>query len=279
MVIDNSKSAERALGQGVWTSERWQGATDMPLIATALFYLFAYAFQVLAQPAGLMGSLIRWSLIAAWVVFTVDYLVRLSLASNRWNWFVHHLLDLALVVLPMFRPLRLLKLVTLLAVMHRSSGATLRGRVVFYAISATALLIGVAALAMLDAERHADGSEIRTYGQALWWAIVTVTTVGYGDISPVTTTGRLIAASLMIGGIALLGIVTATLASWLLEQIAEQDDAAQSATRKQVADLAEQVQLLAERSGHGSLEHVGSEELRRELERRELAKPNAVLAQ
>ncbi|MDI9918771.1 potassium channel family protein [Rhodococcus sp. IEGM 1379] len=279
MVIDNSKSVDRTSDERVWTSERWQSTTDMPLIATALFYLFAYAFQVLVQPAGILGTFIWWSLVAAWAVFTVDYLVRLSLASNRWNWFVHHLLDLAMVVLPMFRPLRLLRLVTLLAVMHRSSGATLRGRVVFYAISATALLIGVAALAMLDAERHADGSEIRTYGQALWWAIVTVTTVGYGDISPVTVTGRVIAASLMIGGIALLGIVTATLASWLLEQIAEQDDAAQSATRKQVADLAEQVRLLAQRSDQGSLEHVGTKELRRELERRELAKSNAVLAQ
>lgn len=279
MVIDYSKSAEHALGQSAWTSERWQSATDVPLIATALFYLFAYAFQVLAQPSGVLGSFIRWALIMAWIVFTIDYLVRLFLASSRWNWFVHHLLDLAMVVLPMFRPLRLLRLVTLLAVMHRSSGATLRGRVVFYAISGTALLIGVAALAMLDAERHADGSEIGTYGQALWWAIVTVTTVGYGDISPVTGTGRVIAATLMISGIALLGIVTATLASWLLEQIAEQDDAAQSATRKQVADLAEQVRLLAQRSDQGSLEHVGTEELQRELERRELAKPNAVLAQ
>lgn len=277
MVIDNPKLADPDSGRA-WTSERWQSTTDVPLIATALVYVCAYAFQVLVQPAGALNVFMWWVLAAAWSVFTVDYLVRLSLATNRRDWFFRHVLDLALVVLPVFRPLRMLRLVTLFAVMHRSTGGTLRGRVVFYAISSTVLLVGVAALAMLDAERHADGSEITSYGQALWWAIVTITTVGYGDISPVTVTGRVIAVSLMIGGIALLGIVTATLASWLIEQIAEKDEAAQIATREQVEGLAEQVRLLAQRTDLGALEHVETEELRRELERRELAKPNAVLS-
>lgn len=146
-----------------------------------------------------------------------------------------------MVVLPMLRPLRLLRLVTLLAIVHRSSGQSLRGRVVIYATGATALLIGVAALAMLDAERHAQGAAITSYGTALWWAMETVTTVGYGDMAPVTTTGRMIAGALMIGGTALLGIVTAKLASWLVERVAEQDEASQAATRKQVADLSEEV--------------------------------------
>ncbi|MGC0365992.1 voltage-gated potassium channel [Rhodococcus sp. 27YEA15] len=260
----------------VWTSERWQRLTDLPLTAAACLILVAYAYQVLAEPVGgayVLTNRIMW---AAWVVFAVDYAVRLWLAPQRGRWFVRHLLDLAMVVLPMLRPLRLLRLVTLLAVVYRSSGASLRGRVVVYAVGATTLLIGVAALAMLDTERHAPGAEITSYGKALWWSMETVTTVGYGDMAPVTSTGRLIAGALMIGGIALLGIVTATLASWLVDRVAEQDEAAQVATRKQVADLAAEVRALAERHqptdlGHVDLSHVDTETLRRELASRNAA--------
>ena len=61
--------------------------------------------------------------------------------------------------------------------------------------------------------------QIRTFGDAWWWALTTMTTVGYGDMVPVTTTGRAVAAALMLGGIALLGTVTATLASWLSDRV------------------------------------------------------------
>lgn len=256
------KSAHR---RAAWTLEKWQLAIDIPLTAAACLFLVAYAYQVLAQPTGLPHRLTEWTMWAAWVVFAVDYAVRLWLAPARGRWFVRHLLDLAMVVLPMLRPLRLLRLVTLLAIVHRSSGQSLRGRVVIYATGATALLIGVAALAMLDAERHAQGAAITSYGTALWWAMETVTTVGYGDMAPVTTTGRMIAGALMIGGIALLGIVTATLASWLVERVAEQDEASQAATRKQVADLSEEVRALATRTHRVDLASVDTDSLRREL--------------
>lgn len=73
-----------------------------------------------------------------------------------------------------------------------------------------------------------------------------VTTVGYGDFAPVTATGRLIAAALMIAGIALLGVVTATSASWPVERVGEQDEASQAATRAQVAALTAEVVALRE---------------------------------
>lgn len=71
-----------------------------------------------------------------------------------------------------------------------------------------------------------------------------MTTVGYGDYSPVTAVGRAIAVGLMITGIALLGVVTATLASWIVERVGEQDDANQAATRAQVAELTREVASL-----------------------------------
>jgi voltage-gated potassium channel len=69
---------------------------------------------------------------------------------------------------------------------------------------------------ILEAERGAPGSTIRTGGDALWWALTTVTTVGYGDTVPVTGEGRVIAAVLMLVGIALFGSMSAIITSKLI---------------------------------------------------------------
>ena len=65
---------------------------------------------------------------------------------------------------------------------------------------------------------------ITDFGEAIWWSFVTVTTVGYGDLSPVTWQGRCIAIGLMITGVALIGIVTATLASWIVDRVRDETD-------------------------------------------------------
>ena len=67
-------------------------------------------------------------------------------------------------------------------------------------------------------------SNIKTAEDALWWSFVTVTTVGYGDLYPVTTAGRIIAAALMTVGVALFGTFTAYVASWFVQQREEQEE-------------------------------------------------------
>ena len=100
---------------------------------------------------------------------------------------------------------------------------------------------------MLEAERHEPGSSIWSFGQALWWALTTFSTVGYGDSVPVSTQGRFIAALLMIGGVALAGVVTATLASWIVSLVEEENAEQEAATQAQVAALQAQVSELSER--------------------------------
>ena len=73
---------------------------------------------------------------------------------------------------------------------------------------------------------------------------MTITTVGYGDLSPVTATGRLIAVGLMIGGIALLGIVTATLASWLVDKVSAEDTRTQTLTAEHIELLRDEIKAL-----------------------------------
>ena len=127
----------------------------------------------------------------------------------------HHLPDLLVVVLPLLRPLRLLRLMVLLRFIDRGVIRSLQGRVATYVVCATALVLYAGTLAELQAERGAPGSTIQTFGTALWWATTTITTVGYGDVYPVTTQVRLVAGVLMVAGVAFLG-ACATLSSWLL---------------------------------------------------------------
>ena len=176
-------------------------------------------------------------------MFAIDYVVRLVIAENRWKWFYRHLIDLAIVVLPMLRPLRLMRFLTILALLNRGAGTRLRGKVVVYTVGGTVLLVLLAGLAVLDAERG-SGGDIQNVGDAVWWAFVTITTVGYGDYFPVTLTGRVVAVGLMIGGIALIGVVTATLASWIVERASDDTQRKTHATEAQVEELRDEIREL-----------------------------------
>ena len=183
-------------------------------------------------------------------VLVADYVVRLALSKERLAFIRSTPLEIATIALPLLRPLRLLRLVTLLGAASRHAGSTLRGRVGIYVGGSVSLLVFVASLAVLDAERGAPDANIESFGEALWWSMTTITTIGYGDFFPVTTTGRVVAVGLMLAGVALLGIVTAALATWLVERVADADEDLSAATRRDLAsvrsELAEVKALLQE---------------------------------
>ena len=132
-----------------------------------------------------------------------------------------------------------------LCVLAAAGGDAIRGRVVMYTAASATLLVYVASLAMLETERNAAEATITNFGEAVWWSIVTVTTVGYGDEYPVTTTGRVIAVLLMIGGISLIGVITATVASWIVERVSEEDSAHRAATAAQIDELRDEIRHLS----------------------------------
>lgn len=211
-------------------------------MATAVLFLAAYSVQVLTS--GPVSDVAGWFLAATWGLFLIDYVVSLLLAPQKARWFMRNLHVLAIVALPLLRPLRILRLVTLLGVLQRVAGNALRGRVVIYVIASSALLVYVGALAMYDAEKASPDASITTFGDALWWALVTITTVGYGDLTPTTALGRSIAVGLMIGGIALLGVVTATLASWLVEKVSAEEAKTQEITSEEFQSLRDEIRML-----------------------------------
>jgi len=229
------------------TQQRYRDLADWPLTLTALVFLAAYASQVIGRIEGGAAFWLEAVMWATWGIFAVDYLANLWLAPDRGSWFVRNLHELLIVALPFFRPLRLLRLVTLLSVLHRTLGDTLRGRVVTYVVGSATMLVFVGALAVLDVEQSAPEAKILTFGDALWWAITTITTVGYGDMYPVTPLGRMVAAALMMSGIAVLGVVTASIASWLVQRVEDTAEAAAEAeepVRAEVAELVAEIALL-----------------------------------
>jgi voltage-gated potassium channel len=183
----------------------WERRLDWPLTVLAVAFLLVYAWSVLdtGLSAGAQQALdlLLW---AIWAIFALDYLVRLALAKRRWRFLRRHVLDLLVILLPMFRQLRILRLVTVLTVLNRQVRGDFRGRVTVYVVGATALVSFMAALAVLDAEREQPDASISTFGDALWWTITTISTVGYGDRYPVSWQGRLVAALLMVAGVALM---------------------------------------------------------------------------
>jgi voltage-gated potassium channel len=205
--------------------ERWERRADVPLILLALAFLVAYAWPVidprLDADLRTVLSVVSWTV---YVAFAADFAVRLLLADERRRYALHHWYDVALIVLPMLRPLRLLRLLAFARVLNRSAVGSLVGQVFAYVVGTAIMAVGLGAIAMLDAEQDAPDANIKSFGDAVWWACTTVMTVGYGDRYPVTTQGRLVAVALMIVGIALVGAVTASVAAWMVAQVTERRD-------------------------------------------------------
>jgi voltage-gated potassium channel len=171
-----------------------------------------------------------------WVLFGVDYAVRLYLAPERRRFVRTHLVDLAVVLLPFLRPLRAVRAVRglgqlrTLRLLQASRLAAFIGTGIGHAraivarrglhyVAAIVVAIMFAAAGLEVAfEAHARGGTIHNYGDALWWSVVTITSVGYGDQYPVTLAGRAVAVVLMITGIGLFGVVAAAIASYFVEQ-------------------------------------------------------------
>jgi voltage-gated potassium channel len=171
-------------------AEAWERRLERPLTGLASLFLGLYAVTVLdAALTRLRHELIDTPLTAIWALFGVDYLLRLGLSRDRWRFVRTHVLDLLTLLLPMARPLRAPRVIPVISTLNRRLRGGLGGKVAVYVASTTLLVVGVASLAVLEAERYAPGSTIRTFGDAVWWTIATVTAVGYGDLHPVTDEG------------------------------------------------------------------------------------------
>lgn len=227
----------------------WERAMYWPLTVAALVFIVVWTAHVVGDVHGLARVITSTTISLLWVVFIADYLVRLVLAGpHRLRWVRTHLFDLAVVLIPALRPVRLLDAFTRITAFTRTAGSSLRARLLIYGIGSALLMIWNFSLTVLEVERHAPGANITSFGDAIWWAFCTVTTVGYGDYTPVTIAGRFSAVLLMIGGVVLVGMIVATFSSWVVERATRGHADQLPATR---ADIERILAALPEAEGRG----------------------------
>lgn len=246
--------------------ERWSRGTDAPLLLLAVLFVVVLLLPLVTDLSPAAHSAVTAANIAIWTVFAIDYGARLYLSLDRRRYVRTHVLDLVIVLLPMLRPLRALRILRVLRVAsvagfaHKRATQTLHARVTAYVLSAALVSVLVAAVSIREAERGSPDANIDSLGDGLWWALTTVTTVGYGDHYPTTQAGRGVALALMLVGIALLGVVTAAIAAWFVDRLQEVDESGEQAADATLdgimAELREVRALLQQCEGAHGRTHV-----------------------
>ncbi len=208
--------------------ERFERAVELPLLVLALAMVPLLVVPLLVDlPGAVEGIFVAcdWFI---WAVFAVEYVVRLVLTPDRWRFVRREWSDLLIVILPFLRPLRVVRSARALRLLRLARLGSVLGEVfqlsrrllvrhnLHYALLVILVAILGSASLVLAVEEGGDGT-IHTFGDALWWALTTVTTVGYGDRFPVTPAGRGAAAFLMVTGIALFGLLTANITTLFVE--------------------------------------------------------------
>lgn len=212
--------------------------------------------MVIADYSGLLSldqapyEYIDWTILA---IFAVDYFTRLFQAKDKWQFFIHNLFDLLAIIpfnavfsffrigrafriLRFARALRFTRLAGFLGIIQKRGSKFLhKGGLIYYLWLSVALIVIMAAIYSI--------TESASYPDSLWWAIVTATTVGYGDISPHTALGRVAAVILMFNGIGLIGTLTSSITAYL------SDDNGQEA----LIGVADEIDKLAKLEANGMI--------------------------
>lgn len=232
--------------------DRWQSRWNLPIILAALVPLFVNSPDT------------RWVQLVvglgSWIIFVVDLVVQRRVVPD----YLHQRrgrIDLVIVlvtfpyylipgvsgssaILLLARLTRVVRVLLVTAGLRRF-GARL-GKVALVAGS----VVLIASLAAYQAE-HATNKEFATIGDALWWGVVTLTTVGYGDIVPITTAGRFAGIAIMFTGIGVLGVLAGSLAELFhLDEPSSPEVAASAAPlHAELAALRDELQALEHRVG------------------------------
>lgn len=229
----------------------WVRLTDTALLVLALVFLGLLVLPYLTSVTGAAATAVGVANTLIWAAFASDYFTRLYLAHDRREYVKKNVLDLLIVIVPFLRPVRAVRLLRLLrlasvAGVVQKRATSLHARVTTYVATTAGVVTVLGAFGIYDTERTAATANIKTMPDALWWAVTTMTTVGYGDRYPVTTTGRVIAVALMAVGIALLGVITASIAAWFVRRMQEVQDTEQT-SQATLDDVLTEVRRLHQR--------------------------------
>jgi voltage-gated potassium channel len=222
------------------------------MLALSVLALVALAVEAVIPLSYGTRQILNYADTLVCIFFFLDFLIMLCRADSKrkylltWGW-----LDLASSI-PMLDALRWGRAARIMRIFRVLRGVRsarvftlfiLERRAQSAMLAATLLsitLISMSAISVLHFEASADGN-IKTAGDALWWAIVTVTTVGYGDKYPVTSEGRVVAAILMAAGVGLFGAFSGFVAAWFISPGQTKRESELTVLQREIAELKQMV--------------------------------------
>ena len=221
--------------RALWLA-RWQRWTEIPLVVLAVLMIPLLVVPAFVElPAGWAGTFVVVDILI-WGAFAIDFVVRFGLSRAKRTFLRHNWVDLLIVLVSFLRTvsilraaralrlLRLTRLVGFAGYAGQTSRRLLSRHGLRWVLGAGVGLILIASLVVWEAERGVRGSRIDNFGDAVWWATTTATTVNYGDAYPSTTVGKVFALVMMFVGVTIFTMVTASLSAMFVSSEARQHE-------------------------------------------------------
>jgi voltage-gated potassium channel len=263
---------------GLWRNqhalEAYEKQFNLWILLISLFFLPVLLLTYFDTTAW-MDTVLWWTRWGFWLVFLLDYSIRFYCSVDKTDWMKTDIDDLIIVVgLPLCNLFAtgvapaLLALVILWDVREHATVIFRQKRLMMalLVVAGTAVVISVL---VYSVEHKNPNANITSMKDALWWAAATITTIGYGDRSPVTTPGRLLAVILMLVGIGVFGVIAAALAAWFVaeDQQSEFDDLKREFLEMNKALEESESEMMKQqlKELHASLEEEEGKQLRAEM--------------
>lgn len=208
---------------------------------------------VLFLPKDLSPSERAWMLVVLGIlaiIFAADFGIRLLFAPDRPGFVKQNWLEPVAIFIPPLRPLMVLFYVWRLPLREQHPKRDMRLRYQMTIAVIAIVLTYAISIWVWQVERLRPGATIKNWGDSLWWAVATITTVGYGDVTPITATGRVLGTFLMVGGTLVLGVVSASVISGLSDKWKEM-----SATRAERVRREQEIRRERETDSDGDHVH------------------------
>lgn len=248
---------QRPDGRSQEAYEAAERAFALPMLVLSVVFIPVVVTPIVMEVSPATSQALDTVSWAIWAAFAFEYIVLLYLAPDRGRMVRTHIPDLLIILLPFLRPLRALRGLRLLRPLVGLARAAVGVRQIATRPGFRGFLLVVIGVMTAGAgltyafERNVPEANITSFGDALWWAVVTATTVGYGDRFPVSPEGRGIALLLMLVGISLLSVVTANIAAFFVERSVASEETDINARLERIE------QLLLERHGGVAAERTG----------------------
>ncbi|EJL6421956.1 potassium channel family protein [Vibrio cholerae] len=252
--------------------EKVENTTETPMLILSVVYVVVALLPDIAVLSPDDLEFLDGLLWIVWGIFATELLVKIFVSPKPLQYMMQNWPDVLIVAMPFLRPLRFLRILLVLPKAWRQTKSVLRQKT-FSFIGLTSLSTVLLSAAFVYLVEKGTPSPINSYADALWWAMSTITTVGYGDMYPVTGFGRGVAVFLMLTGITLFGLLTASVASFFVEDdTAKQDHLSLNLLLEKNQQLETQLNQLVETQQHRKRFHLAS--YRRQLAERETERKN-----